>query len=70
MRRRTTFLLPGGVEVVPGTEHWEFPTVGGNFSEEQLQWFQRSGIGLRGPGIHPAQGRPWWDMLLPYESGD
>ena len=65
--RTLTWDLPGGLSVVPGTQHWELPARGGTVSARGLEWIARQRIGVRAIGRRPGVGRPFWDELLPLE---
>ncbi len=64
---RDRWTVPGGLRVVAGTEHWEFPLHRGQFSSVQRTWLETVGVGIPAIGRAPRPGRPDWDAVLPFE---
>ena len=64
---RTRWVLPHGLEVLPGPEHWEFPLRQGRFSSKQREWLEAAGVGILAIRRSPRPGRPDWDAVLPRE---
>lgn len=61
------WLLPGGLRVVPGPRHWEFPLLRGRLTRAQRRFLDTSGVGLPARGRRASSGWCDWDELLPIE---